>query len=189
MPSDVTGLILAGGRSRRFGSDKAVALVEGVPMIERVYHALAPLCPVLVSVAAPGRTYPLPGPARLVADRVPGAGPLGGLGAGLAASATPWVLVVACDLPFVATEALRALLAPGRDGFDATVALTPDGRRQPLCACYRRSVSPVVAEQLAEGNYAMHALLDRLTVREVEVPAEALRNVNAPADLPSVKSK
>ncbi len=190
MPSDVTGLILAGGQSRRFASDKALAEVNGVPMIARVYEVLAPICSeVLVSVDVPERTYPLPGPARFIADRVPDAGPLSGLDAGLVEDMTPSLLVVACDLPAITGNALRNLIAARSHDTDAVVAVTPDGRRQPLCACYHRSIAPLVTEQLAEGRYAMHALLDRLTVREVIVPAETLRNVNAPSDLPSMKSE
>lgn len=66
---------------------------------------------------------------------------------------------------------------------DAVVGVTPDGRRQPLCACYHWRVLPIVREQLDREHYAMHALLDRLTVYSVPVPAEALRNVNTLDDL------
>lgn len=155
-------------------------------MIARVYTAVAPLCAeVLVGVDTPGRTYLLPGPTRFVADRVPGAGPLAGLHAGLAESTTPWLIAIACDLPALTADALRTLVAARSDDADAILAVTPDGRRHPLCACYHRSIASLIAEQLARGHYAMHALLDRLSVREVVVSAEALRNVNTPSDLPN----
>ncbi len=185
MRPDLTGLLLAGGRSRRFGTDKALASVEGRAMIERVYDALAPLCTeVLVSVRDAGTTYSLPGPARFVADRVPNAGPLAGLAAGLAASETPWLLVVACDLPFLTTAALRSLVEARTDVVEAVVAVTPDGWNQPLCACYHRRVQPVAEEQLAAGKRALYAFLGRLTVCTVPLPDEPLRNVNARSDLP-----
>lgn len=184
MYPDLTGLLLAGGRSRRFGADKACVEVEGRAMIGRVYEALAPLCvEVLVSVADASTAYPLSGPARSVVDRAPDAGPLAGLDAGLAASATPWLLAIACDLPFLTTAALRLLVMARSEEVDAVVAVAPDGRMQPLCACYHRRVQPTVADQLAAGDRAMHALLDRLTVPTVQLSAEALRNVNTPRDL------
>lgn len=151
-------------------------------MIARVYAALAPLCAeVVVSVSAEGTAYPIP--ARFVADRTPDAGPLGGLDAGLDATAMPWMLAVACDLPFLTTAALRLLVDARSDDVDAVVAVAPDGRMQPLCACYHRRVHSVVDVRLAAGDLAMHALLDRLTLQTVALPAEALRNVNTPRDL------
>ena len=94
-----------------------------------------------------------------------------------------WLLAVACDLPFLTTDALRSLAEARREETDAIVAVAPDGRWQPLCACYHRRVHPAVEAQLASGDRAMHALLDRLTVRTVALPDDALRNVNTPRDL------
>ncbi|QXD16271.1 molybdenum cofactor guanylyltransferase [Rhodocaloribacter litoris] len=181
----VTGLILAGGTGRRFGSDKARAVVAGRPMIERVYRVVAPVAgTVLLSVRPGQEDYGLP--VRRVEDPVEGAGPLAGLLAGLEAAETPWLLAVACDLPFLSEDILRTLLAACRPGLDAVVPRTPDGRLHPLCAAYATTVRPVVAEQLAAGRRALHALLDRLgAVRLVDVPAAPLRNINRPDDLPT----
>lgn len=182
-PAEVTGLILAGGRSRRFGRDKALAEVEGVPMIVRAHAALDPLCQtVLVATGERPRAYPVA--ARVVTDAVPDAGPLAGLSAGLAAAEAPWLLALACDLPFVTAAALRPLLDAAADGVDAAVAVDAAGRRHPTCALYRvASVRGVADEQLAQRALALRALLDRLRVREVALGAVALRNVNAPTDL------
>ncbi|RMF52790.1 MAG: molybdenum cofactor guanylyltransferase [Bacteroidetes bacterium] len=181
----VTGLILAGGASRRFGREKARAVVAGRPMIERVYRAVAPVAgTVLLSVRPGQEDYGLP--VRRVEDPVEGAGPLAGLLAGLEAAGTPWLLAVACDLPFLTEAVLRTLLAACRPGVDAVVPRTPDGRRHPLCAAYATTVRPVVAEQLAAGRRALHALLDRLeAVHLIDVPAAPLRNINRPDDLPT----
>ena len=183
MARDLSGLILAGGRSRRFGSDKALATLDGLTFIARVYEALAPLCDeVLVGVGTEQRSYALPGPARFVRDRA-SIGPLGGLESGLAEAAAPWLLVVTCDLPYLRTDVLRALADARGAAVDAIVGVTPDGRRHPLCSCYHRGVLPMLREQIAGHRLAVHALLDRLAVREVPAPADALRNVNTPADL------
>lgn len=184
MYANVTGLILAGGRSRRFGSDKARHVVGDREMIRRVFDALREVTPeVLVSAGKEARSYDVP--ARHVADEVVDAGPLGGLHAGLSAATRPWVLAVACDLPYLTPDVLRMLLEARSEGLSAVVARTSEGRLHPLCAAYHRSILPVASAQLSTGTYALHALLERLpSVRHETVPDEALRNVNHPSDLP-----
>lgn len=183
MKADVTGLILAGGRSRRFGSDKARYPVEGRPMIHRVYDVLAEVAgTVLLSTGSDVVVTDLP--VRVVEDLVPGAGPLAGMQAGLRVVETPWLLVVACDLPFLTTAALQQLIAERAPDVDAVVAATPAGRAQPLCAVYRCTIRPQVDAALESGRFAVHALLDRLPhVRYVTLPEAVLRNVNRPSDL------
>jgi molybdopterin-guanine dinucleotide biosynthesis protein A len=180
---DVTGLILAGGRSRRFGEDKASYVVGGRTMLEHVYHAVRGVADQLyVSVRDSDAMLPIPVP--VVVDRVVDSGPLGGLEAGLSAASTPWVLVVACDMPFVTEGVLRRLVDACGPDESAVVARSPDGRTQPLCACYNAEVLPVVRRALASGRLPIHELLKRLPrLTYVDVPAGALRNINAPADL------
>ena len=181
--ADVTGLILAGGASRRFGADKALAELAGVPFVALVHASLAAHAgSVLIATGAEPRAYPVA--ARVVTDAVADGGPLAGLVAGLEAAATPWVLSAAVDLPYLTPAALRPLLAAASDGADVLVALDADGRRQPTCALWRtRTVAPVARQSLADGRLALHGLLDRLTVREVPLEGGALHNVNAPGDL------
>lgn len=182
-PADVTGLILAGGHSRRFGRDKALAEVNGVPLVALVYAAIAPhACEVLIATGATARTYPVP--ARVVLDAAPESGPLGGLVAALAAARTPWLLVAACDLAGLTAPALAPLLAAPDTPADVLVATDADGRRQPVCALYRvATVAPHAAAHLASGCLALHVLLDVLDVREVPLDPAALRNANTPGDL------
>ena len=180
-PADVTGLVLAGGASARFGTDKALASLGGLPFVALVHAALAAHAgTMLVSTGTEPRAYPVA--ARVVLDVAPDGGPLAGLAAGLAAAETPWLLSAAVDLPYLTPAALRPLLGADTDGLDAVVA-TADGRRQPTCALWRvRTVGPLAEQQLAGGRLALHALLDRLAVTEVEIGGGALRNVNTPDD-------
>ena len=183
---DVTGLILAGGASRRFGSDKARFEVEGRALIARVADALAEVVPgpLLVSVAdVAARPLPEDPAARYIADRHPGAGPLAGLHAGLHAAPTPWLLAVACDLPALTPEVLRSILQARAPATDAVVARTPDGRLHPLCAAYHRRTLPTGEAHLAAGRRALHDLLGALRTHEVPLPAAPLRNVNERTDL------
>ena len=185
--ADLTALLLAGGRSRRFGTDKARAVVDGTPMLRRVYETARALTPhVLLSVRADGDFYfdLVPPEVPRLLDPVPEAGPLAGLVAGLRAARTPWLLALACDLPFLNEATLRRLLAACPSAVDAVVPVTSDGRRQPLCALYRvDAVRPVAESRLAAGRYALQALLDQLSIAMLAVPDVPLHNVNTPDDL------
>ena len=183
-PRNLTGLILAGGRSRRFGGDKARHLVDGRAMIEHVVEAVAAVVDFfLISVGEDGAAVELPS-IRQVVDRYEDAGPLAGLHAGLTAAATPWVLAVACDMPFITPAVLQALLDARGPDVAAVVARTPEGRLHPLCACYHQDTLPVVEAHLESGTLAMHALLDQLdNVEYVDLPGGPLRNVNRVSDL------
>lgn len=183
-PSEVTGLILAGGASRRFGRDKALAEHEGVPFVTRVHAALsAHTASVWVATGPTPRDYPVD--ARIALDPVPDGGPLAGLAAGLAACDTPWLLSAAVDLPLLTADALRPLLDAMPEAVDVAVAVDADGRRQPTVALWPvAAVQPVVAEQMTARRLALHALLDRLVVREVRM--NGLSNVNDPDDLRAI---
>ncbi|MDZ4701280.1 MAG: molybdenum cofactor guanylyltransferase [Rhodothermales bacterium] len=173
------GLVLAGGRSTRFGSDKALALVDGRPMIQRVYHAVAALAdPVFVSVGESHTTYDLP--ARHIVDRYPGRGPLAGIHAGLLASPAEWLLVAPCDMPFLDTNSLKKLLKARTADYDAVIAVNAEGLATPVLGLYHRRCLARIEARLALGELALQGLLDQLEIVKVRIDAEALRNVNAP---------
>lgn len=180
---DATGLILAGGKSLRFGSEKARHPVGGRRMIDHVYDALVSVVEdVLVSVARPSIVTGLP--VEHVPDLYPEAGPLAGLHAGLLRCSTPWLLAVACDMPFLTADVLQALLDERKSASGPIVARTPDGRLHPLCALYPKNILTEVEASLRQRRYALHALLSRTSsMVEVPVPALPLRNINRPEDL------
>jgi len=184
---EATGLLLAGGQSRRFGRDKARHAIDGQSMIRRVYQTLATVVPrVLVSVRDDEGHYDdlLPASPPYVRDVVPDAGPLAGLAAGARSADVPWLLVLACDLPAVTPSVLHTLLNARTSGLDAVVARTPDEQAHPHCAAYRRApVRPLVESMLEADRRSMHGLLAELDVRYVDAPKPPLRNVNRPEDL------
>ena len=109
----VSGVIMAGGVSRRLGKNKALERIGSKALIERVIDSLVPLTTaVLVVVARPKQaaTLHLPSWVRVVTDRYPGRGSLGGIFTGVDASAEPWSLVVACDMPFLRPEPIAYLV-------------------------------------------------------------------------------
>ncbi len=189
----VSGAVLAGGKGRRLGQDKALVEVGGILLLARVVGSLAQ---VAAEVLVVGRTDgpPLPAPVRFVPDLVPGQAALGGLYTALSAASCPLVIVVGCDMPFINPEVLRYLVGLAA-GFEAVVPLVA-GEPQPLHAVYARACRDVVAGQLASGDLKLARVLDRLRVRFV--PEQALRaldpelrsffNINTPADLEVARS-
>jgi len=178
--------ILSGGQARRFGGrDKGALLVDGRSIRERQLEALAAITSDIMIV---GGGHAAPGPARLVTDKVPGRGPLGGLHAALSEAAGDATIVIACDMPFVSAPLLEHLLTLTRD---ADIVVPRDGRGyHPLCAAYTRACLAPAAAHLANGRLKMTDLFEELRVRvvtpeEIDVfgnPNRLLANVNTPAE-------
>lgn len=184
------GLILAGGRARRMGRDKALLRLGGATLLERAIDLVRSAGgePVVVGPARP--ELPLPGVRRLdeTAGGAPAAGPLPALRHGLAATGAPVAVALACDLPFL-TRALLERLVREAARFDAVVPRA-GGELQVLAAAYTRACLPVIEAACAAGERAVHAILPRLRTRILEEPelldcggAALFLNVNTPADL------
>jgi molybdopterin-guanine dinucleotide biosynthesis protein A len=130
---------------------------------------------------------------RVVKDRAPGCGPLGGLDTALAHARYDTVVLVACDMPYVTSPLLAHLGAlihpPGETAMDAVVPRTQRGYH-PLCAAYRRACHDAVIGRLAAGQLRMRGLLEDLRVRDVSRdelmefgdPDRLLTNVNTAQD-------
>lgn len=185
-----TGLVLAGGSSRRFGSDKRTAAIDGRPMLERAAVAVAAIADELIVVVSPERPLPpgldLPNGTRVVTDAPGEDGPLAGLAAGFAAAAHHVVVVLGGDHAWAEATTLAQLRDTIADGDADAAVLEVDGRRQPLAAAYRRSRAHQVArERLDVGDRSVLALLDHLATVVVDAPgaARTARDVDIPGDL------
>ncbi len=126
-PADrpVTGLILAGGASRRMGSDKALVAFDGEPLLRRVATRLLEVCDEILVASGDGERLRAFGH-RQVADARQGSGPLGGLVAGIEAASNDLVAAVAVDMPF-ASSGLLAEMARRWAGEDAVVPVSDRG--------------------------------------------------------------
>lgn len=173
------GVILAGGRSTRFGdADKAVAELAGTPMIRRVADRLAPVVDELVvncredQVDAIGAAIEGVGlDARFAPDPEPDQGPLVGIRTGLAAAAAEYAAVVACDMPFVESGLLEFLFDRAA-GHDAAVPRLGDGWFQTTQAVYRTEPMVDACDRaMARGEGRIVAAFDDLDVVEVTEPA------------------
>jgi len=164
----VSGVILAGGVSRRLERNKALERIGGRPLIERVVDRVAPLTSeVLVVVGSPeqGASLALPPEVRVVSDRYPDRGSLGGIFTGVDASAEPWSLVVACDMPFLNPELLRYLIEESSD-VDAVIPRLGD-QPEPLHALYSKACLGPMERMVQAGELKIAPLFEAVRVRYV----------------------
>lgn len=170
--SRLLGAVLAGGQSRRFGSDKALAELDDRPLIA---HAAAALEPYVDTVAICGRAF---APYLALADRpAPGLGPLGGLAAALRHAADngfAQVLSIGCDVPALPAALVEALIAAG-----APIAV----RALPICGLWRASDADRLDRHLAStDDRSMRNWLTACGGQWFDGDI-VLANINTPADL------
>ena len=184
-----SGVILAGGQSRRMGRDKLSLEVGGETLIQRVTQALSRRCN---EVILAGRSENVPNGVRLVHDARPGEGPLAGMESSFEEARFPLVFVAAGDMPFLSGELISHFLEELVRGETQAVVPRCGGRLHPLCAAYERSVVPQVRSALDEGVRSVREFVGRLErvayVEEAEIrpfgdPDVLLMNVNSPEDL------
>jgi molybdopterin-guanine dinucleotide biosynthesis protein A len=177
----VYGLVLAGGRSRRMGRDKAVLEYAGETQLTRAMQLLQPLVQrAFVSVRADQLQDPARAGFELVADRVADQGPIGGIQAALEQFPGVAWLVAACDLPFLTTATLQQLLASRAPTRDATAFTSRhDGKPQPLCAIYEPGCRVAIERWLAAGNQCPRKFLAQADTELMELAeSAALDNIN-----------
>ena len=189
---DVSGIVLAGGRSRRLGRDKAVEPLGGKPLVRRVIDRLADVVDQMVVVVADieqAERLPLPDSTLVVVDAYPDRGSLGGIFSGLSAASAEWGLVVACDMPFLNRRLLRHILDQ-RVEHDAVVPVL-DGRPEPTHAAYSKVCLSPMERRLEARQLKIAGFFDDVRVRPVseaqvdEIDPDRLSflNVNTPDDL------
>lgn len=194
-----TGIVLAGGRSSRFGRDKLIEPVDGRPLVQHAIAAVAEVCAeVLVIVPPVGDPPPLPGPGAtpvpvlVVRDPEPHGGPLVGLLAGLERAGLPLALLAAGDMPRLATPVLRALLRALESGDADAAVLVRRGRREPFPAALRVGRATDAATRLlADGERRLGAVFETLLVeafaesdwRVFDPTSDTLLDVDRPEDL------
>ena len=175
--------LLAGGRSSRFGSDKARADAGGKPLLLRVAESVASRAEAVSAVADRAGKYDDLG-IRTIADPAPGLGPIGGLLAALDdLREKRWFVLLSCDWLGIEAAWLDLLAARARPGLRA-VAFR-HAHWEPLLALYHPSIRPAVERQVRAGDRAMWRLLEASRAIAVPVPPDwaKARQVNRPGDL------
>ena len=190
----VSGIVLAGGKSRRLGTDKALLEFDGKTLLEITVERLREVTTDVLIACGRGKRPGWPTvDAKMVLDRSEDRGPLAGLEAGLRAMANEAAVVVACDMPFL-NPALLVHLAGRLEGHAAVVPMI-DGRHHALHAVYSRRCLPSVEDLLLKGGSVrdLLAAVDTRVVPETEVleidpDALSCFNLNAPEDFEKARA-
>ena len=186
----LAGIILAGGRSRRMGQDKAALEWDGRPMLNVIADSIGTRCdPVLVAAPASSQAYAELGaesPLRWITDEQVGTGPLGGIVAALTAAkeaGAAAAFVCATDMPLVDADLVDELLRALTSSPDVVIA-HEGGRDHPLAGIYRVRALPVFEALVEQGELLMTNALDAVLTHRVGVSDPRwLTNIDAPEDL------
>jgi molybdenum cofactor guanylyltransferase len=159
-----TGIILAGGQSSRMGQNKALMMIDGVRVIDRIANELEKITDELLIVTNTFQTYEylnIP----MVEDEQKGKGPIAGIQAGLKASRSEKNLIVACDMPFISSRLGGFLLEELKD-YQAVIPKL-EGRTHPLFGAYRKDALQAVSQSLERNELRIMSLLQKLQVRYI----------------------
>lgn len=160
------GYVLVGGKSSRFGSDKALLAVQGGQLAARVADAVVAAVGEVSLVGSPAKYAALG--FRVIPDVIAGAGPLGGILAALEDSEHEWNLIAACDMPRVRADFLKFLIhRAAQSQADVVLPLNREGLPEPLCAAYRRGASSAFRKRLETGVYKITKAFEGLNVVEL----------------------
>ncbi len=189
--SEAGALILAGGLSRRMGRDKALVVVEGLPILTRVAgvarDALGATAPVKIMTPWPERYRDLALDAEFIEEvRTSSLGPLVAFMGGIQHFKTEWILLLACDLPYLQADVLAAWLEQLPQLDPSVQAWLPRTREywEPLCGWYRRDSLAPLKTYIEQGGRSFQGGLAELTVAVLPpTPLGMLRNCNDPESL------
>lgn len=190
-PSDVYGLVLAGGSSRRMQHDKALIDYHGEPQLLWTYRLLASLLPrVFVSVRKSQHDEPVRGEFPRIVDSHDDAGPAAGILAAQRLHPDVAWLVVACDLPLLDEATLQHLLSNRDRAREATAFVSShDGLPEPLCAVWEPSSHARLNERVEAGKLCPRKALIQGDVRLLQpLLASALDNINTPEELDRLRN-
>jgi molybdopterin-guanine dinucleotide biosynthesis protein A len=169
------GYLLAGGRSRRMGTDKANLPWRGLTLGIWIAGEIAAVTGGVTVVGASWPGY------RSIPDAVPDFGPVAGIAAALADTRFEWNLIVACDMPHAGRDWLRRLLESAEG--DILMPQTEDGRVHPLCAVWNRNAAIALANAVRRDVHPVREAIRLLDCRTLALPnAEMVANVNTPEE-------
>jgi molybdopterin-guanine dinucleotide biosynthesis protein A len=182
----MTGVVLIGGRSRRFGSDKVLSGFKGKPLIKHVIETISPLFDETILI---GHRRKGLDEYRVVEDIRPGCGPLGGIYTALNAATSDYCFVCAADMLRLNREFISHMITLA-DAHDIIMPMWSKGR-EPLHAIYRKTVIPYAAALLEQEDFKIYSLIQKVdtliipeeTIRAYGDPEVLFSNVNTMGDL------
>jgi molybdopterin-guanine dinucleotide biosynthesis protein A len=191
---DVAGIILAGGKSTRYGRNKALVSVDGIPLIGRVIRVMRAIFQDIILITNTPDEYAHLG-IPMYGDLIKGLGPMGGVHTGLSVITHEAGFFVACDMPFLNKDLIRYIVRE-RDRFDVVVPRV-SGMVEALHALYDRRCLPVVESLIDSKQYQTLRVFNEVSVRyveEVEIRSfdpelRSFVNINRPQELRRLKSQ
>ncbi len=182
--SDISGFILAGGKSRRMGTDKALLTIENEPLLKRMIRLIEPFCNPIV-ISGENADYSVFN-VQMIPDLYSGRGPIAGIHSSLNHSFSEWNFLVSVDVPFVNEELIQSLISE-KGEYDCIIPGHTSGI-EPLIGLYHKRILPVVIEMIENGDYKLMNLISRLNVRFVNCNSLIQKyprlfiNINRPED-------
>ncbi len=185
---DITGVILAGGKSLRYGKDKAFELFRGTPLIERVISVMKEIFSEVIIITNDLDKYREFG-LKTYEDIIKDVGPIAGILTGLIRIETEAGFFVACDMPFLNSRLIRYMLKE-KDGFDVTVPKIGE-YIEPIHAIYTKRCIPFIEEAISLKKFNIRSFFEKVSVRyiqkeeilELDPEMKSFININSPEDL------
>lgn len=181
----ITAIILAGGKSKRMGTDKTFLELDGVPLLQRMISLLQPLCETLI-ISSNNPRHEKYG-YNVIADEIKNCGPIGGIYSSINKSNTDLNFVISVDAAFIEKDFVEFLISKKGD-YDAVVPYSEKGK-EPLIALYNKSCLPFMKEKLETGDYKMHTFLSTVNTKWIDAQSwvekypKLFHNLNRPEDL------
>jgi molybdopterin-guanine dinucleotide biosynthesis protein A len=186
--ADISGFILAGGKSNRMGTDKAFLLIQEEPLLKRMIRLISPFCKT-IAISGQNSGY-ADFNIEMVPDLYPDCGPISGLISSLKHSSTDWNLLVGVDLPFINEELLQYMISQIGQ-YDCIIPMH-DGGMEPLIGLYNRRILPVLEDMIKQGDYKLMRLLSKLNTKTIDCNSliekfpRLFLNINRPEDYHSI---
>jgi molybdopterin-guanine dinucleotide biosynthesis protein A len=185
----LTGIILAGGSSKRMnGENKSLLMLEGVTLIERQIRLMREICSEIIIVTNTPKVYlrKVDESVRIITDYIPSKGPLSGMHAGLTLSQNQAAWIVSCDMPFLSIEAAKHMLRRKQEGYEAVIP-TKQNTPYPLYGVYDRDCAMHIWSMLRNEDTRVSSLLNVLNWLEIPLSDYQAAGIDTPF-LKSIKT-
>lgn len=181
--NNITGIILAGGKSSRMGNEKGLIIYKNKPFVEHIIEAMSPLVDNIIIISN-NKAYESFG-FKCYEDLIKNTGPLAGIYTGLRYSKTNNNLIVSCDIPLIKTVVLQKLIDQKNDASEV-IQLQSQGKNMPLIALYKKSCEVIFMEELHQNQKKVQKALKKCNVKTVIIDGsleQVTANINTPEDL------
>ncbi|MGK0234245.1 MAG: molybdopterin-guanine dinucleotide biosynthesis protein A [Psychroserpens sp.] len=186
---NITGVILAGGKSSRMGTDKGFLKLNGKLFIEHIIAVLTPFVSEIIIVSNHPEYDNFK--VKRVPDFVENAGPLAGVYSGLLASKTENNLVLSCDIPLINSEILAELVRQ-IDDVSEIIQIESNGKTMPLISVYNKSCETVFSSLLNQGERRLRFAVNQCKVKNILLNKEQekrVSNINTPEQLKEIRNE